>query len=85
MIPWMITAASLLAQELAAIIGRGVDLADLNRASTVLRAEVLRTDRTIHESDRGREMTWRMRALKDYALLNEERAPVPRRLKNRDR
>ncbi|MEW6229485.1 MAG: nucleotidyltransferase domain-containing protein [Bacillota bacterium] len=75
----------LLAQELAVILGREVDLIDLDRASTVLRAEVIRTGRTVYEGDRGRAMFWRMRALKDYALLNEERAPVIRRLKGHAR
>ncbi len=75
----------LLAQDLAVLLGREVDLIDLGHASTVLRAEVLRTGRVIHESDRGRAMLWRMRALKDYALLNEERAPVLRRLGDRAR
>ena len=57
------------AQELAGILGREVDLVDLGGASTVFRAEVLRTGRTIYEADRVYAMYWPMRALKDYALL----------------
>ncbi|MGQ9778282.1 MAG: type VII toxin-antitoxin system MntA family adenylyltransferase antitoxin [Bacillota bacterium] len=69
----------LYAQELAEKLGREVDLVDLARASTVFRAEVLRTGRIIYVADPLYMKYWRMRALKDYALLNEERAPVLRR------
>jgi predicted nucleotidyltransferase len=61
------------AQELASLAGRDVDLVDLARASTVLRAEVVGTGRKIHEADPLRVGEFEMTALSDYARLNEER------------
>ena len=66
----------MLAQELAGILGRDVDLVDLGQASTVFKKEILAGSKFLYESDPIRAMDWRMRALKEYAKLNEERAPV---------
>lgn len=63
----------MLAQELADIIGRDVDLINLNGASTVFTANVVGTGKKIYCTDENRRMYFEMRALKDYAVLNEER------------
>ena len=65
------------AQEaLAVTLGVDVDLVDLHSASTVMRAEVLRSGRVLLDVDptaRGFWETWTMSA---YALLNEERRGI---------
>lgn len=63
----------MLAQELADILKRDVDLVDLNKASTVFKVQIISTGRIIYSSDEYRRATFMMRALKEYALLNEER------------
>lgn len=68
------------ANRLAQRLGRHVDLVDLNRASTVMRKEVLRTGRLLQEADPARRMEFEMLSLSDYARLNEERQPVLKKL-----
>jgi predicted nucleotidyltransferase len=68
------------ANRLAAMPGRDVDLVDLNRASTVMRKEVVVAGVLVHEFNPPRRMQFEMLALSDYARLNEERAPVLRAL-----
>jgi predicted nucleotidyltransferase len=65
-------------QRLANALGREIDLIDLQRASTVLRKEVVTKGRLLLENDRYRRHEFEMYALSDYARLNEERAPVLR-------
>jgi uncharacterized protein len=67
--------------RLAASLGRHVDLVDLRRASTVMRKEVVRTGRLLHDPDPVLRMEFEMLALSDYARLNEEREPVLKALK----
>lgn len=65
------------AQEaLAAALGLDVDLVDLQAASTVMRAEVLRTGRVLLDADPGARAHFEVRALSAYALLNEERRGI---------
>jgi predicted nucleotidyltransferase len=64
------------AQELAAVIGRDVDLVDLHSASTVMKAQIVSSGRVIYCSDEARRMIFFMNTLKEYALLNERRQPV---------
>jgi predicted nucleotidyltransferase len=73
----------LAAQELAAQLGREVDLVDLGQTSTVLRMEIFKNGRVILNGDNNRRMWMHMDALKEYARLNEERAPVLRRFAER--
>lgn len=72
-----------LAQELADIFKRDVDLINLKEASTVFKAQVVGTGKKIYCSDENRRMYFEMRALKDYALLNEEREPIMKSIKER--
>ncbi|WP_047155267.1 type VII toxin-antitoxin system MntA family adenylyltransferase antitoxin [Aneurinibacillus tyrosinisolvens] len=70
-------------QELAAKLGKEVDLVDLNRASTVLKAQIVGTGKILLDCDPSRRMVFFMRAFKEYAKLNEERQPIFDRLKER--
>jgi predicted nucleotidyltransferase len=71
------------AQELAELLGRDVDLIDLNRASTVFKAQIIGKGKIIFNSDNPRRMVFAMRTLKEYALLNEERQCILDRFKER--
>lgn len=64
------------AQQIAALLGREVDLIDLKKASTVLQAQIITKGNDIYAADRNQLRTFEMRTLKEYALLNEERQIV---------
>ncbi len=71
------------AQELADIIKREVDLVNLKKSSTVFKAQIVGTGKTIYCGDENRRMYFEMYAFKDYALLNEERAEILESIKKR--
>lgn len=73
----------MIGQELADKLGREVDLVDLSRASTVFQAQIVGTGKVVLDLDPSRRMVFFMRALKEYALLNEERKPIFDRLRER--
>ena len=74
------------AQEaLAAALGLDVDLVDLRSASTVMRAEVLRTGRVLHDAGPVARAFWETAALSAYALLNEERRGILEDVRRRGR
>ena len=65
------------AQEaLAAAVGADVDLVDLWSASTVMRAEVLRSGRVVLDLDPAARAFWETWTMSAYARLNEERAGI---------
>jgi uncharacterized protein len=66
----------MIGQELAQLLGKEVDLLDLEQSSTVMKAQIVTSGRIIYCSDETKRMDFYIRALKEYALLNEERAPV---------
>jgi predicted nucleotidyltransferase len=66
----------LVAQELANQVGCEVDLLDLKVASTVMKAQVISSGQVIYCIDEVRRMYFYMRSLKEYAMLNEERAVI---------
>lgn len=70
-------------QELADIFKRDVDLIDLNTSSTVFKAQVVGTGKRIYCSDETKRMYFEMRALKAYAILNEEREEILKKIKER--
>lgn len=72
----------LIAQDLATLLGRDVDLVDLSLASDVLRMQILGKGRVILDPV-GRARDYKVRAMKEYALLNEERKEVVDRYKER--
>jgi predicted nucleotidyltransferase len=65
-----------IAQELASSVHRDVDLIDLHRAPTALRAQVIGEGRRIHTGDELLAGTFEMYTLSDYARLNEERREI---------
>ncbi len=69
------------AQELADIFKREVDLINLNTSSTVFKAQVVGTGKNVYCGDDTKRMYFEMRALKEYALLNEEREVILNRIK----
>jgi predicted nucleotidyltransferase len=63
-------------QRIATIVGRDVDLIDLNRVGDVMKVQVLGGGRRILVADPLAADTFEMLALSDYARLNEERRAV---------
>ena len=53
-----------------------MDLVDLLSASTVMRAEVLRSGRVVWDADPTARAFWETWTMSAYALLNEERAGI---------
>ncbi|HDX9590627.1 TPA: nucleotidyltransferase domain-containing protein [Bacillus pseudomycoides] len=73
----------LLAQELADIVHRDVDLVDLSQGSTVFQAQIIHEGKTIYCSDEERKIVFEMKVLKMYARLNEERRVIFDAIKKR--
>jgi len=65
-----------LAGELATLAGRDVDLVDLIRCSTVMRAQIIATGERIHCRDTARCDHFAATALSRYAHLNEARRGI---------
>ncbi len=66
----------LLAQELAVLLGRDVDLLDLSQVSTVMKAQIVAFGRVIYCSDEVKRQYLFMKALREYATLSGERAVI---------
>jgi predicted nucleotidyltransferase len=66
----------MLAQDLAALLKREVDLVNIAEASTVFQAQIYTTGEVIYSGDDTLRMNEQMKALKMYAKLNEERKDV---------
>lgn len=71
------------AQELADVFNREVDLINLNTSSTVFKAQVVGTGKIIYCRDETKRMYFQMRAFKSYAMLNEEREVILKKIKER--
>jgi len=65
-----------LAQQLACLVGRDVDLVDLLTASTVLRMQVLANGERLYCSDSAEVESFEDLAFSEYARLNEERREI---------
>jgi predicted nucleotidyltransferase len=65
-----------LQERIAALVGRSVDLVDLQAASTVMRVEVLRNGEVLYDAHPGVRAMFEARALSEYASLNESRAGI---------
>ncbi|RMH11087.1 MAG: nucleotidyltransferase domain-containing protein [Gammaproteobacteria bacterium] len=72
-----------LAQALFPLVGRDVDLVDLQDASTILRLEVIKQGRRLYCSDPVLCEEFESRVYSDYARLNEERAAILEDIKQR--
>ncbi|MGI6093723.1 MAG: type VII toxin-antitoxin system MntA family adenylyltransferase antitoxin [Negativicutes bacterium] len=70
----------LLAQKMAVLVGRDVDLLNLNMASTVMKAQIVSSGKVIYCSDEVRRARFYMSTYKEYATLNEQRAVVLRQI-----
>ncbi|HBW34983.1 type VII toxin-antitoxin system MntA family adenylyltransferase antitoxin [Desulfosporosinus sp. BICA1-9] len=75
----------LLAQALVSEVGREIDLVDLRQASTVFKAQILGSGQVIYSNDPKELADFQIRTLKEYALLNEERAEILRNISVRGR
>jgi len=73
----------MIAQELADILKRDVDLINLKKASTVFKAQIIGNGEAVYCNDDTRRMYFEMRAFKEYALLNEERELILKNIKER--
>jgi len=73
----------LLAQALVLEVGREVDLVDFRQASTVFKAQILGLGQVIYSNDPKKLAEFQIRTLKEYALLNEERAEILRNISAR--
>jgi hypothetical protein len=62
--------------ELAEILGREVDLLDLQSALTVLRIQAIDKGRRLFGAGRAALEEFEDRVFADYAQLNEERAAI---------
>jgi uncharacterized protein len=72
-----------LAQEAAEMLNREVDLVNLSVAETVFGAQIVTSGRLVVNRDRERVTAFQIRTLKEYALLNEERADILNRIYER--
>jgi len=72
-----------LGQEMAARMGRDVDLVDLGSASTVMRAQVIAGGRRIYCAEEAFCEVFEDTAYKAYARLNEERRAILEDIKRR--
>lgn len=64
----------MLAQRLASLVGRDVDLVDLAQASTVLQMQIIHKGKVLYSSSERKRNEFAMRVYKAYAMLNEERS-----------
>ena len=73
----------MLAQKLADNLKRDVDLIDFKKASTVFKAQIIGNGEVIFCNDDVRKNNFQLRALKEYAYLNEERIEILDGIKKR--
>lgn len=73
----------IIAQQLYDVFKREVDLINLNSASTVFKAQVVGKGTVIYCKDNKKRCYFEIRALKEYALLNEERENILKGIKER--
>lgn len=66
----------MIAQGLADYLGREVDLVDFRQASSVFKAQIVGTGRLLLDNEPVQRQYAFMRALKEYAKLNEERHAI---------
>lgn len=72
-----------LGEELAALVGRDVDLVGLRSASTVLRSQVVARGRALYRAPGTEAEQFEDFVYADYARLNEERAELLRDVRQR--
>ncbi|MFO0773064.1 MAG: nucleotidyltransferase domain-containing protein [Nitrospiraceae bacterium] len=72
-----------LAQDLSIQLHRDIDLVDLRRATTVMRAQVISTGQRLAVFDRNGTAEFEMYAYSDYSRLNEERREILKTISTR--
>ena len=73
----------LISQEAAELLHREVDLVNLRTVETVFCAQIITHGRVLVNRDRERVASFQIRTLKEYALLNEERAMILKGIRDR--
>ena len=73
----------LLADDLATIAGREIDLIDLKQADTVLTIQIFSEGLPIYIKNDNEYTRQKMRAYSMYATLSEQRAPIINAIKER--
>ena len=73
----------MIAQEMAGIVGRDIHLIDLKQASTVLQAQIITRGVITLDLEPSNRQEFFILVLKQYARLNEERAPILAKVKER--
>lgn len=73
----------MIAQKLADLLGRDVDLVDLGKASTVFAVQIIAYGVVLYDNDWYANAVFKMRTYKKYALLNEERQCILDKIKER--
>jgi len=69
-------ALHLVKQEISEILNRDVDLVDMKKVSTVFNAQIISSGYSVYCSDSSIRANMEIKILKEYALLNEERAEI---------
>ncbi|MDP4161250.1 MAG: nucleotidyltransferase domain-containing protein [Bacillota bacterium] len=72
-----------MAQELADLLGKSCDCINLKLVSTVFQVQVVGYGKVLYCQDETRRKYYFLRTYKEYALLNEERALILKRIKER--
>jgi len=72
-----------LAQDLANLLKREVDLVDLRKASTVMRMQVISLGQYLYESNRQERDRFEDYVFSSYARLNEERKEIIKKVQER--
>ena len=73
----------MIGQGLADLIDKEIDLIDLEKASTVFQAQILHTGKEIYCTDKNKKILFQALTYKKYARLNEERAPIIKKIEER--
>lgn len=73
----------MLSQQIASILRRDVHLLDLDQVSTVMQAQVIANGKVILDREPPRRQEFFILVLKKYARLNEERASILAKIKER--
>lgn len=69
-------ALHLVKQEISEVLNRDVDLVDMKKVSTVFNAQIISSGYSVYCSDSLIKANMEIKILKEYALLNEERAEI---------
>lgn len=73
----------MLSEQIASLLERDVHLMDLKQVSTVMQAQVIAKGKVILDREPNRRREFFILVLKKYARLNEERAPILAKIKER--